>query len=308
MKRHLIVVAVILMVSLAFGQAFAESASTPVYLNIEASEYYVPSTSGGGSKPDTTDYTYFTEEEKENYQKLSPAGKKTVVEAKSITGTITSANSKLHNKKAVVVSWKYSKPFKWDGTEIFRSKKQDTFKFKKPFFEVKNKRWYKNNKLLKYDRKYYYRVRSYIIVEGYRFYSRTSPVTGNLIQPKAKFTAKESKSFKKLNKENRAFVTKIKKATTKLTVSPTANSTVLSWQMYDAHRAQPVNAKFGAEIYRAKKSSAKSFTKIATIEGRTSYAFRNLSTQYSYRVRLYVTVGGNRYYSQYSDISAINGK
>lgn len=318
MKRHTkAATAAVLIAALTLsgqaGFAASKSASTPVYLTIKASQihYDVPSRP---NQPDTTDYTYFSDTEKENYQKLSEEGKKLVLLAKSVTPEISSANSTLHKKRAIVVSWKNQKTssgeaLKWNGTEIFRSLKADG-KPMTPFFTVKNKNWYKNNKNIKINTKYYYRVRSYVIVEGYRFYSRESSVTGTLAQHEAKYSKAEAAAQKRLSKTQKAFAEKVKKATIKLTAVQSSGKATLSWQTYEHDRAKDAKIKWdGVEIYRSKTALFTGMKPVTTVKkGKTKYSEKKKSMQNYYRVRAYKVIGGQKYYSQYSETAVLNRK
>ena len=325
MKKHIkIAIAAVLIVCIACGQAFAQSASTPIRLTIKDAGQEEPSKPSRPSRPSGTievpekpdppediDFSDFSEEEKENYQKLSAEGKVLVRKVKSVQWKMYSANSKLHNKKAVVVSWenddeKKIGKIKWKGYAIYRVARKGAVS-SKPFFTVKNKKWYKNNLRVKNEKKYYYTVRSYIFVEGYRFYSKPSPETNTLIQPKAAFSKVEKKNFKKLSTVQKAHVNRIKKATTKLTIGTAGGKTVLRWASYDSYRAKPLKTKWsGVDIYRAKKTSPKDMTKIVTIKSGKSYMIKGTSAQYCYRIRPYITENGKKYYGQYSDIAVIS--
>lgn len=303
MNRHLKAVAGgFLIASLALSQCFAATATTPIHLAIKPTVIYVPS-HHSTKTPDTTDYTNFSVTEKENYAKLSDTGKETVISVKAVTRTIASANSTLRNGKAVVVSWKNLEggSISWTGTEIFRAKSESSFNYDTPFYAVKGKTWYKNNKDLSYGKKYYYQVRSYIIVEGYRFYSQLSPVTGVFVQKAAGYTKKEAAAFKSLTKVQRSLVEKIKETTVKLTATASGKKALLIWDDFASYRANDPGIKWtGAVIYSSKTKNG-SYKKVATVKNADTASLKKALGQKYYKVQLYKVINGKAYYAPMSE-------
>lgn len=337
MKRYVKwVIAVTLIVTLGVGTVFASTDyPTAVYLNVPTDAIDKVVSSGSSVDPSSSeqeepgeepaedpgeeedeDFSGFSKTEKENYQKISWEAKAVVRAAKAAKQTIRSANSTLHDKRAVVVSWTNSfatlkdgtstDKIKWSGTCIYRSKTGKFSKNQKPFFEVKNKRWYKNNKSLKLSNRYYYKVRSYIIVEGYRFWSSYSDVTSTYVQDAATYTTTEKAAYRKLSSSEKKQTQKIKTATIKLYKNTVTSGAKLKWNVYEANRAKAADIEWtGAELYYSKSKSMKNMKRIASSKN-SSFSVKKstglLKKIGYYRVRLYKEIDGVRYYSRYSDI------
>ena len=80
---------------------------------------------------------------------------------------------KLKNgKKAVKITWTNTSGVKFDGVEIFRSLKKNSGYGKNPIYTSKSGKYY--NTSVKKGKKYYYKVRSYIEVDGVKYYSAWS--------------------------------------------------------------------------------------------------------------------------------------
>lgn len=338
------VIAMTLIAALSVGTVFASSDyPTAVYLKVpaDAIDQVVPSRpSGGGSstvepeKPaedpkedpaddpkedpaeDSADFSGFSKTERENYEKLSYEAKGVVRAAKASKQTIRSANSSLHGKRAVVVSWSNSfavlksgksiDNIKWSGTCIYRSKTGKFSSKPKPFFEVKNKRWYKNNKSLKLSNRYYYKVRSYIIVEGYRFWSSYSDVTSTYVQDVARYTSAEKAAYSKLSTSEKKLARKVKTATIKLYKRSASSGASIRWNVFESSRAKKSGIKWtGAELYYSKSKSMRNAQRIASTKG-SSFSVKKSTGLFKktgyYRVRLYKEIDGVKYYSRYSDI------
>lgn len=331
------VIAVTLIVALSVCTVFASSGyTTPLYLKVtkDAVDEVVRPSGGSGSgsglggqeqpsEPptenqgdDTEDFSGFSKTEKENYEKLSSEAKGVVRAAKAATQTIRSANSTLHEKRAVVVSWTNSfatlkdgtssDQIKWSGSCIYRSKTGKFSSNPKAFFEVKNKNWYKNNKSLKLSNRYYYKVRSYIIVEGYRFWSSYSDVTSTYVQDIATYTSAEKAAYKKLSSSEKKQTQNVKTATIKLYKNTVTSGAKLKWNVYEASRAKKSSIEWtGAELYYSKSKSMKNMQRIASSKG-SSFSVKKstglLKKTGYYRVRLYKEIDGTKYYSRYSDI------
>lgn len=341
------VIAMTLIAALSVGTVYAGTLRpTPIHLTISADavDYIVPSRpSGGGGGGSSTvepekpaedpaeepvedpkedpaeepaDFSGFSKTERENYEKLSYEAMGVVRAAKSAKRTISSANSSLRGKRAVVVSWSDSYAefekleevgeVEWTGTCIYRSKTGKFSSNPKPYFEVKGKSWYKNNKSLKLSSTYYYKVRSYVIIEGYRFWSDYSDVTGTMVQDAARYTKAESSAYKKLSASEKKQAGKVKTATIKLYKRSVSSGASIRWNVFEASRAKKSGIKWtGAELYYSKSKSMRNAQRIASTKG-SSFSVKKstglLKKTGYYRVRLYKEIDGVKYYSRYSDI------
>lgn len=79
----------------------------------------------------------------------------------------------LNKKIAVMVTWNVPANVEFDGFDVFRSTKKFSGFGKKPFFTTKNNS-YTNNKGLKAENTYYYKVRAFKIVNGRKVYTNWS--------------------------------------------------------------------------------------------------------------------------------------
>ncbi|MGC2871850.1 leucine-rich repeat protein [Ihubacter sp. mB4P-1] len=72
-------------------------------------------------------------------------------------------------KKAIKITWINSSGAKFDGVQIFRSTKKNSGYGKKPIFTSKSGKFY--NTSVKKGKRYYYKVRGYIELDGVKYYS-----------------------------------------------------------------------------------------------------------------------------------------
>ena len=70
------------------------------------------------------------------------------------------------------MTWTNTSGVKFDGVEIFRSLKKNSGYGKNPIYTSKSGKYY--NTSVKKGKKYYYKVRSYIEVDGIKYYSAWS--------------------------------------------------------------------------------------------------------------------------------------
>ena len=103
-----------------------------------------------------------TAEEKADKAAVSSVDKKTF--------KATSKKSKLNGKKAVKVTWTLPEGVTVDGFEVYRSTKKSSGYGTEPYFTT-TKTSYTNNKDLKTDTTYYYKVRGYKMINGEKVYT-----------------------------------------------------------------------------------------------------------------------------------------
>lgn len=103
--------------------------------------------------------------------------KPTVEQVQIELGKVTADNFKARSKqvklksgrKAIKITWSNTSGVAFDGVEIFRSTKKNSGYGKKPFFTSKSGKFY--NTSIKKGRRYYYKVRGYIELDGVKYYS-----------------------------------------------------------------------------------------------------------------------------------------
>lgn len=81
--------------------------------------------------------------------------------------------TKLNGKRAIKVTWNVPKEMKLDGYEVFRSTERYSGFGKTPYFTT-SKTDYTNNKELKTDKTYYYKVRGFVEINGVKYYTKFS--------------------------------------------------------------------------------------------------------------------------------------
>ncbi|MGC2871856.1 hypothetical protein ACDL92_00990 [Ihubacter sp. mB4P-1] len=104
----------------------------------------------------------------------------TIEEVKAELAKVTTENFKANSaqvkmkngKKAIKITWKNASGAKFDGIEIFRSTKKNSGYGKKPIFTSKSGKFY--NTSIKKGKRYYYKVRGYIELDGVKYYSAWS--------------------------------------------------------------------------------------------------------------------------------------
>lgn len=109
-------------------------------------------------------------------KKVTPTIEDVKAELANVTTENFKANSaqvKMKNgKKAIKITWKNTSGAKFDGIEIFRSTKKNSGHGKKPIFTSKSGKFY--NTSIKKGKRYYYKVRGYMELDGVKYYSTWS--------------------------------------------------------------------------------------------------------------------------------------
>ena len=109
-------------------------------------------------------------------KKVTPTIEDVKAELANVTTENFKANSaqvKMKNgKKAIKITWKNTSGAKFDGIEIFRSTKKNSGYGKKPIFTSKSGKFY--NTSIKKGKRYYYKVRGYMELDGVKYYSTWS--------------------------------------------------------------------------------------------------------------------------------------
>lgn len=116
----------------------------------------------------------YDETEKNDTEQTQPTDAERIRALKGFELVARSKMSWLGNDRSVRVSWfdkngKDLGDFGFDGYEIWRSVKRNTGYGKKPFFVTK-KEFYHNDRI-EAGKKYYYRVRGFITVDGRKYYT-----------------------------------------------------------------------------------------------------------------------------------------
>ena len=104
---------------------------------------------------------------------LTTADKEEIKAVKAVDSSKFVARSKLitlNGKKVVKITWNEPKGMKLDGFQIYKSSKRYSGYGKKPYFTT-TKTSYINNKGLKKDQTYYYKVRGFKVIKGQTIYT-----------------------------------------------------------------------------------------------------------------------------------------
>ena len=112
----------------------------------------------------------------ESVQKLTKEELITAVKGQKLTAASKLIKTK-SGKKAITITWtvKNGKGIKLDGVQIFRSVKKSSGYGKKPIFTSKGTKY--TNTSVKKGKRYYYKVRGFITIDGKKYYTEYSNKT-----------------------------------------------------------------------------------------------------------------------------------
>ena len=156
------------------------SEGTTATINVQDGYELVDVTVNGVSKGEVTTLTGLKTGDKIEVTVVKKAelseAEKVQLELAKVTKDNFKARSKQvkmkNGKKAVTITWTNTSGVKFDGVEIFRSLKKNSGYGKNPIYTSKSGKYY--NTSVKKGKKYYYKVRSYIEVDGIKYYSAWS--------------------------------------------------------------------------------------------------------------------------------------
>ena len=156
------------------------SEGTTATINVQDGYELVDVTVNGVSKGEVTTLTGLKTGDKIEVTVVKKAelseAEKVQLELAKVTKDNFKARSKQvkmkNGKKAVTITWTNTSGVKFDGVEIFRSLKKNFGYGKNPIYTSKSGKYY--NTSVKKGKKYYYKVRSYIEVDGIKYYSAWS--------------------------------------------------------------------------------------------------------------------------------------
>lgn len=156
------------------------SEGTTATINVQDGYELVDVTVNGVSKREVTTLTGLKTGDKIEVTVVKKAelseAEKVQLELAKVTKDNFKARSKQvkmkNGKKAVTITWTNTSGVKFDGVEIFRSLKKNSGYGKNPIYTSKSGKYY--NTSVKKGKKYYYKVRSYIEVDGIKYYSAWS--------------------------------------------------------------------------------------------------------------------------------------
>ena len=156
------------------------SEGTTATINVQDGYELVDVTVNGVSKGEVTTLTGLKTGDKIEVTVVKKAelseAEKVQLELAKVTKDNFKARSKQvkmkNGKKAVTITWTNTSGVKFDGVEIFRSLNKNSGYGKNPIYTSKSGKYY--NTSVKKGKKYYYKVRSYIEVDGIKYYSAWS--------------------------------------------------------------------------------------------------------------------------------------
>lgn len=217
------------------------------------------------SKPGIYKLTYKVSD---TYGNTTTVTRNITVNPKNVVGVEATSNG----YNSIKVTW--NKSYNINGYEVYRAtSKTGKYTLKKTVTSG-NTLSYTNTGITT-GKTYYYKVRSYAVVNNKKLYSDYSSVV----------------------------YTKTKLSTPSVTLSAGSKKAYVKWKK--------VSGASGYEVYRSTSKTGK-YTKVKTLTSgnTTSYTNTKLTSKkgYYYKVRAYRTVNGNKVYSSYSSIKYIKVK